>query len=95
MALGYCQCLLKCLCITVPPHVFRHHVFPPPRIPSPHISPTTYSVTTYFLHHVSRSSPCDHDDDCDRRAAAGTIRPAFGAPPTPTVLLLLFIWHAP
>ena len=37
MALGYCQCLLKCLCITVPP-----------RIPSPRISPTTYSVTTYF-----------------------------------------------
>ena len=78
MARGYCQCLLKCLCITVPPtysvttyfphHVFRHHVFPPPRIPSPRISPITYSVTTYFLHHVSRSSPCDHDDDCDRRA---------------------------
>ena len=42
MALGYCQCLLKCLCITVPPHVFRHHVFPPPRIPSPRISSTTY-----------------------------------------------------
>ena len=41
MALGYCQCLLKCLCITVPP-----------RIPSPRISPTTYSVTTYFPHHV-------------------------------------------
>ena len=43
MALGYCQCLLKCLCITVPP-----------RIPSPRISPTTYSVTTYFPHHVFR-----------------------------------------
>ena len=60
-----------------PHHVFRHHVFPPPRIPSPRISPTTYSVTTYFLHHVSRYSPCDHDDDCDRRAAAGTIRPRY------------------
>ena len=44
MALGYCQCLLKCLCITVPP----------PRIPSPRISPTTYSVTTYFPYHVFR-----------------------------------------
>ena len=51
------------------------HVFPPPRIPSPRISPTTYSVTTYFLHHVSRSLPCDHDDDCDRRC--GAIFPAF------------------
>ena len=63
MARGYCQCLLKCLCITVPPtysvttyfpHIFRHHVFPPPRISSPLISPTTYSVTTYFPHHVFR-----------------------------------------
>ena len=37
MARGYCQCLSRCLCITVPP----------PRIPSPRIFPT-YSVTTYF-----------------------------------------------
>ena len=94
MALGYCQCLLKCLCITVPPRIPSPRISPP-RIPSPRISPTTYSVTTYFLHHVSRSSPCDHDDDCDRRAAAVTIRPASGALPTPTVLLLVFIWHAP
>ena len=67
MALGYCQCLLKCLCITVPPtyfphHVFRHHVFPPPRIPSPRISSTTYpdlypaTTTTTATDVVVRSS---------------------------------------
>ena len=35
-------------------YIVCHHVFPPPRIPSPRISPTTYSVTTYFPHHVFR-----------------------------------------
>ena len=51
MARGYCQCLSRCLCITVPhPPVFRHHVFlppPPPYSVTTYFSPT-YSVTTYF-----------------------------------------------
>ena len=66
MALGYCQCLLKCLCITVPP-----------RIPSPRISPTTYSVTTYFPHHVFR-----HHVFPPPRIPIFTLRPRLRLRPT-------------
>ena len=65
MARGYCQCLSRCLCITVPPPVFRHHVFSPripspristPRIPSPCISPPRIPSPRIpphvFRHHV-------------------------------------------
>ena len=74
---------------------------------SPRISPTTYSVTTYFPHHVFRHHVFRHHVFPPPRipiftlrprlrpTSCCTIRPASGALPTPTVLFLLFIWHAP
>ena len=71
---------------------------------SPRISPTTYSVTTYFPHHVFRHHVFPppripiftlRPRRRLRPTSCCTIRPASGALPTPTVLLLLFLWHAP
>ena len=45
MARGYCQCLSRCLCITVPP-VFRHHVF------LPHVFRHHVFLPHVFHHHV-------------------------------------------
>ena len=64
-----------------PHHVFRHHVFLPPRIPSPRISSTTYPDL-----HPASTTTTETDE---------LLHDSSGALPTPTVLLLLFIWHAP
>ena len=65
MARGYCQCLSRCLRIS-PPRI-PSPCISPPRIPSPRISPPRIPSPRIFphvfRHHVSRSSPCDHDDD--------------------------------
>ena len=46
------------------PHVFRHHVFPPPRIPSPRISSTTYPDLHPATTTTTETDELLHDTTC-------------------------------
>ena len=70
-------------CDVFPPTVVPHHVVRHHVFPPPRIPPPRIPIFTLRPRRRLRPTSC-----C-------TIRPASGALPTPTVLLLLFIWHAP